>query len=132
MKKAIIILNLAVFIACSCSGQNKNTKEDANKTNAEGYVEELVDDGIEYRKDNIVYKFRDGALTTIEQLDWGGTAELPESWLYIYSDMPKEIIYTSRSGDKSQSETDIKMTLEKTVFNHKHNSKAGAFGKAVD
>ena len=36
-----------------------------------GYVERLIDGGVEYRKGNVLYIFKDGALTTVEQLDWG-------------------------------------------------------------
>jgi hypothetical protein len=131
MKKSIIILGIVACIANGCSGQtnNKNTNnmmENENKTNSDGYVVERVIDGeVEYRKDNILYIFSDGALTTIEQLNWGGTDELPLSYAYFYSNKPKKITYVSESGDKSQSETHIEITLEKTVLNHKYNSNDG-------
>ena len=122
MKKLILILTAFAFIASSCKGQNKNMNTNAN---AEGYVANPIDGGIEYRKDNILYVFKDGALTTIEQLNWGGTDKLPESYAWIYSDTPQEIIYTSISGDKSQSETYLKISLGKTVFNKKWYSNDG-------
>ena len=122
MKKLILILTAFAFIASSCKGQNKNMNTNAN---AEGYVANPIDGGIEYRKDNILYVFKDGALTSIEQLNWGGTDKRPESYAWIYSDTPKEIIYTAISGDKSQSETYFKITLEKTIFNEKYYSNDG-------
>ena len=121
IKTALILIALAL-IASSCKGQNNNMNMN---TNADGYVAKPIDGGIEYRKDDILYTFKDGALTSIEQLDWGGTDELPESWAYLYSDTPKEIIYTEISGDKSQSKTYLKMNLEKTVFNEKYYSNDG-------
>jgi hypothetical protein len=93
------------------------------------YVPTHIEGGIEYRKGNILYIFRDGALTTIEQLDWGGDDKYPESYAYIYEDTPKKIAYTNKSGDKSQSETHIEITLGKTIFYHKYNSKDGQHTK---
>jgi hypothetical protein len=94
-------------------------KNNDNMTDEKSYVERHIDGGVEYRKNNILYIFEDGALTTIEQLDWGGTEELPESYLYVYSDTPKEIIYTDISGDKSRTEIHLKINLKKMVFNEK-------------
>jgi hypothetical protein len=124
MKKTITILSAIALIAGSCGGQAKNISsmienKDEN-ANSEGYEERFVDSRVEYRKENIVYSFRDGALTSIEQLDWGGTDKLPESYAYIYSNTPKNIIYAMKSGDRSQSETFIEITLEKTVYNHQY------------
>ena len=38
---------------------------------------------------------------------------------------PKEITYTSISGDKSQSKATLQITLEKTVYNYEYRSKEG-------
>jgi hypothetical protein len=130
MNKSIIILGIITCIANGCSVQrnNKSTNnmtENENKTNPEGYVEIVIDGGVKYRKDNILYTFRDGALTIIKQPNWGGTDKYPLSYASVYSNTPKKITYVSESGDKSQSETCIEITLEKTVYNHKYNSKEG-------
>jgi hypothetical protein len=123
------------LIASGCSHnslkqKNQNTmKENENEniteTKSENYVASPIDGGMEYLKDNILYVFRDGALTTIEQLDWGNTGGMPTSYAHIYSDTPKEIIYNGKSGDRSQSETNIEITLKKTIFNSKYRSKDG-------
>ena len=103
-----------------CLGQGTNMeKPEANI----GYVERIIEGGVEYRKGSVLYFFKDGALTTVVQLDWGKDEYGNQlSWDYIYSDTPKEIIYTGKSGDRSQSETYLKITLEKTVYKYKYRS----------
>jgi len=103
-----------------------------NQVDAGGYVSTLIEGGIKYRKGDILYIFRNGALTFIEQLDWGGDDKYPESYAYIYEDTPTKIVYTGKSGDKSQSKTHIKITLEKTIFNQKYNSKDGQHIEAYE
>ena len=127
MEKTILIFIAFTFIASSCNGQNKNTN-----ANTDDYVVTPIDNGVEYRKNNILYIFKDGALTTIEQLDWGGTEERPESWAWIYSNTPQEIICTEISGDISQTETYLKINLEKTVYNEKYYSTDGVHTRKYD
>jgi len=130
MEKVIITFIFLAFVADGCGQTNNNHANNDNMTkeaqavNAD-YVKRHTETGIEYRKDNILYIFQDGALTTIEQLDWGDADGMPLSYVYSYSDTPKEIIYTTKSGDKSQSETYVKITLEKTIFKHQYHSKDG-------
>jgi len=130
MKKPVIILGIITLIAGSCFGQTNNTIHapiTVEKPETEtGYVKRLIDGGVEYRKGNVLYLFKDGALTTVEQLDWGKDEYGHSlSWDYIYSNTPKEIIYTNKSGDRSQSETNLTITLEKTVYHYKYRSKDG-------
>ena len=97
----------------------KNSLETGyNHVDKGGYVSTLVEGGIEYSKDNTVYIFKDGTLTMIEQLDWGGDNEFPLSYAYIYENTPKKIVYTSKNDDKSQSNIHIEISLEKTAFNN--------------
>jgi hypothetical protein len=120
VKKPIIILVIIAAIAGLCYGQGTNVEKPEAET---GYVERLFDGGVEYRKGNVLYIFKDGALTTVIQLDWKNDEYGNSlSWDYIYSDTPKEIIYTSKSGDRSQSKTYLKITLEKTVYKYKYRS----------
>ena len=138
MKKIILILSAVVTV--SCSGQsNKKTNNTMKMDNqeykgidTEGYVSIPIEGGMEYRKGNILYIFRDGALTTVEQLGWGGDDKYPESYAYIYEDTPNKIVYTDKSGDKSRSITHIEITLRKAIFYHKYNSKDGQHVKEYE
>jgi hypothetical protein len=140
MKKKAIFLSILALITSYCSGQtgkNKNNMienkaENVTITNSEGYVVRAIDGCVEYRKDNILYIFRDGALTTIEELNWGGSDIFPLGYAHVFSNTPKEIVYTEISGDKSQTETYFRITLEKTVFNQKNSSDAGRVTKQYD
>ena len=137
--KRILLMFLILLTACDMdiNEAKKDTKrkasminennenKNANKINSEGYMERRTETGIEYSKEGIVYIFSEGALTTIEQLNWGSVGEQPLSWAYSYDNKPKEIIYTSESGDRSQSKIYIEITMEKTILNQKYNSKNG-------
>ena len=125
IKTSFILIAAATAFTCGGQTNKQSSKTDNNMTEEKGYVERLIDGGIEYSKDNILYKFKDGALSTVEQLNWGKVDSLPVSYDFVYSDTPKEIIITEKSGDKSQSETYIKISLGKTVFNHQYYSKEG-------
>ena len=134
MKKVIILLVIITFFADAYSGQRNNkrvinnTIEKAQEPDNAEYHATPVEGGIEYRRYNVIYLFRDGALITIEQLNWfrmDASSKYRLSQLIMYDNTPKEIIYTDKSGDKSQFETYCKITLEKTIFNYKGDSKDG-------
>jgi hypothetical protein len=127
MKKVIIVLSAIALIASGCNivKQKKPITMNEDENVIEGYVVRPIDGGIEYTKDNIIYIFNDGALTSIEVLNWGNQDGMPLSYAYICENTPKKIMYATESGDKSQSETHIAITLEKTDYYHKHNSKEG-------
>ena len=121
MKKPIIILVIIAAIAGLCYGQGTNVEKPEAET---GYVERLFDGGVEYRKGNVLYIFKDGALTTVIQLDWGKDGYgNPLSWDYIYSNTPKKIICTVKGGD--YEERYFKITMKKTVYHYKYPSGDG-------
>ena len=137
MKKALLIFLISItgFAMANIIDKkittNKEFHTDGKLKTSRTYEDGILVNRTEYSTEgrpSVEYRYKDGALVLIIQYAYkymNGDPNMPLAWDYVFFDAPIEIVMSTDSGDRSQSQSRLIINISKIKFTSTYNSKDG-------